>query len=86
MILIGINFPASFDGSSVYFKSSETQGGTFGPVVDISGSLVVCNSVGANSRHRLGDILEAERYLKIVSNVTETADRELTLIFKRYDD
>lgn len=83
LTLVGINFPAAFDGSSLFFKSADTSGGTYSYITDLNGQLVGAHAVGPNTRVRLGDILEDEEYLKIVSSATETALRTLTLIFKR---
>lgn len=81
--LVGINFPSGFDGSSIFFKSSDTLEGSYNLLTDINGQLIGAHAIGANARVRLGDILESERYIKIVSNATESANRDLTLIFKR---
>lgn len=83
--LVGINFPSVFEPTALFFKSAESENGTYGFVIDANGELVTAHSTGANARVRLGDILELERYIKIVANTAVPADRELTLIFKRYD-
>ena len=84
LTLIGINIPSEFEGTSIFFKSSEAEEGPYGFLTDLNGQLIGAHAIGSDSRVRIGDLLETEEWIKVCSTSTQTAARTLTLIFKRF--
>ena len=83
MLLSGIIFPASFTGTSVTFDFS-LNGTTWHDVVETDGS-EVSYTVTAGDALRVdpsGWAFASAGYIRITSNGTEAADRQVTLLFR----
>ncbi len=78
--LVGIQLPASFTGTGLSFQVATTLSGTYQGVIDGSGTTLL--KTIAAGKYLMLDPSEFAgiQFLKIVSNATEAAQRDLTLI------
>lgn len=77
--IVQIELPAAFDGTSLTFETS-SDGSTFQPYRNINNIIVsVTCSAGNNYGIAAQDFFPV-RYVKIVSNATEAADRIIRLV------
>lgn len=81
MIFVGVNIPATFTSPQIFFQSAPTINGTFQDLYNLEG--VQFTAVVQPSRNVRWDIIDfkVDRFVKIVSQETETADRIITLQF-----
>lgn len=81
--LVGVIFPASMTGTSVTITMAASLTGTYNTHYDQSGSAVTISVVNGsaaidNLAHTAG-----LRFIKLVSNGTEAAERTITLVQRR---
>jgi hypothetical protein len=76
---VGIVFPAAMTGTSVSFKMATSSGGTFVPVYDDDGALYTVSVVVSIYRALKYQHFIGARYIKVISNGAEGAERVLTL-------
>ena len=81
MSLVGVNIPAAFTGTLIFFQSSPTRSGTFQDLYNFDG-VRFCAVVGV-ARNVRWDVIyfKGDRFIKIISDQTETTNRILTLQF-----
>ncbi len=81
MVFVGINLPAELTSKKFFFQSSPTVNGIFQDLFNQDGVRFTCQV--APSRNVRWDIIDfkADRFLKILSDKEETADRIITLQF-----
>ena len=81
MVFIGLLFPAAFDGTEVSFQSSKTKDGTFRDIFNQDG-IQFTIPIKLDS-YVSWDIIDfyGHRFVRLVSDVAETADRTFDLTF-----
>lgn len=77
----GLTLPASFDGSNISFESSDSLAGTYSPIYNYLGALYTIPVAAGRSFRWEDRDFEAERFIRIVSDSTESSDRTITLRF-----
>lgn len=78
--MAGLIIPASFTGTAISFKISDTFGGTYVPLKNSAGTTV---SFTVSSSSAIGfdpTDFAAFRYFQIVSNNTEVGDKAIKII------
>ena len=82
-VVVGIEFPATMTGTSVTLESSETQSGTYRRHFVSSGSAILIPFVASSVvQINANDVSAIGQWIKIVSNGTEGASRDLKLIIR----
>lgn len=76
--LYAIKFPA-MDGANVAIHASSASGGTFAPLYDAAGNALTLPITASVMTKVDVAALKGFRFLKLVSDVEETADRTITL-------
>lgn len=76
-----IQMPSAFTGTSISFEASSTEGGTYVGVND-SSNTAISQAITVSKGYRLPLELTSFRWLKIVSNGTEAADRSIVVTLK----
>ena len=83
MSLIGVTTSAALTGTTFTFLASDTAAGTFNPIFnDVGGQVTVTIAVDRVILWNTND-LAGIRFLKLVSNATETAERTIKLIIRQ---
>ena len=81
--LNGVIFPATVVGTSISFLTSDTVGGTYVQVYSTAGALLTYTT-GASRFVAFNPLdLQGLRYIKIVSNATETTGLPLILALRQ---
>jgi hypothetical protein len=79
MVPVGIVFPAALTGTAVTFEMALASGGTFVPVYDDAGAEYSVTFTASIYHALKYQYFIGARYIKVVSNGTEGAERTLTL-------
>lgn len=81
MIFVGINLPTAFTSNKLFFQSSPIVNGDFQDLYNQDGERFTCKV--APERNVRWDAIDfrADRFLKIISEKEEIADRIITLQF-----
>lgn len=79
--VVGLRWPAAFTGSKITFTASSTPDGTYVAVVDTGGTTVEVAAAAAKVTGLIPD-LASLRWVKIVSDAAEGAERAFTFICK----
>lgn len=79
LMLVGIEMPASFTGTELAIYAGHTSGATVAAYEDTGGAITA--QVGASRYVDMAWAKLVAKYLRVVSNGTEEADRTVTLVF-----
>lgn len=83
--LVGINFPASFSGSSVTFAAADTLTGSYSVVKSTTSGTTLTYTVSASNYSAIDPKdFYGIKFLKIVSNGTQNAPRTLSCSLKGF--
>lgn len=84
--LVGLNFPSTFDGTTVTFESCDTFGGTYLPVIGSDGN-AISFTVAASKNLVLNEaqqaMFRAIRFMKIVAGSSQTTSDTVLKVIKR---
>lgn len=80
--LVGIRFPAAMDGTLLTFQTSNDGSTAWKNVYDASGTQVEVTYAADRQVALDPAALVGFTYLRAVTNVNQTADRDLELIFR----
>ena len=85
--IVGVEFPAAMTGTSLTFQTASNESETFKNVYKSGGTTQLSVSKQDNGVVQIdvNDSIGIMRFLKIVSNSSEGADRTLKLIIRNLD-
>lgn len=82
-VVVGVQFPATMTGTSVTLTSSETQDGTYRAHYISTGTAIAIPFFASSVvQINANDVSAIGQWVKIVSNGTEGASRDLKLIIR----
>ena len=84
-LIAGLIFPASYEGGNVTFLGSDLVDGTFVPVYDSNGAVVIATATASQFVALVGNTLQAVAnvpFLKIKSGSAVGADRVVKIVAK----
>ncbi len=82
-VAFGMQMPAAFTGTVMYFQVSADNGTTFQDLYDATGTTRVSVTVTTSRSYDLPSELTAWTHFKLVSGSAEGADRSIVVIGKR---
>lgn len=77
--LCGLIMPAAFDGTTLTFSSSTSATGTFQNLYDANGNQISATIAASRNIALNPADFAGVRYLKIISNSAESAERTITI-------
>jgi hypothetical protein len=82
-VVVGIQFPATMTGTSVTLTSSHLQSGTYRNHYIAAGTALTIPFVASSTvQINANDVSALSQWIKVISNGTEGASRDLKLIIR----
>ena len=78
--LVGFIMPSAMTGTSISFKVSDYDGGTYAALYNSSNALISFTTAASRAYKVTDDNLKGLRYIKLVSGSSEGANRSITLL------
>ena len=80
---VGMVLPSSFDGTTITFTASDSEGGTYVPVYDKTGTQISYTVAASRAIKIVPEDLAGFEFIKLVAGSSQTTtDTEITLVLK----